>query len=207
MVPIHDSDVAEERWSRAEWENYELWEKVGVRLKRQKQLWILATVIVFMILSSVPVIMEYWPKWMCRSTSRHLAQLMNRLKHQAIVAQSAHRIRFDADGSLNYLVEVLPNCKAPQGFPIRRGILDFTPPFETNNEAYLLLSSEQGEAFNIPGLKREYCYDPLQGSGPASAGEVASGFGVIPAKDLEDKRTDRLSILLVTGQEGDLSFD
>ena len=50
MVPIHDTDVAEERWSQAEWENYELWEKVELKLKRKKQLWILATFLVFLAL-------------------------------------------------------------------------------------------------------------------------------------------------------------
>ena len=34
MVPIYESDVAEERWSKSEWNHYELWEKVEQRVRR-----------------------------------------------------------------------------------------------------------------------------------------------------------------------------
>lgn len=50
MVPIYDSDVAEERWSKAEWRNYELWEKLEQRQIRKKRLWIMATILVFLMI-------------------------------------------------------------------------------------------------------------------------------------------------------------
>ena len=27
MAPIYDTDIAQSRWDKADWENYELWEK------------------------------------------------------------------------------------------------------------------------------------------------------------------------------------
>src|SRR6185437_11560801 len=94
MVPIHDSDVGEQRWSKSEWENYELWEKVELRLKRQKRLWVFATIVIFLGLSAVPIVIERWPKWSSRSMAVTLAREINRMKRDSSIGRSAFRLRF-----------------------------------------------------------------------------------------------------------------
>ncbi len=203
MVPIHDTDVAEERWSQSEWQNYELWEKVESRFKRKRQLWILATIVVFIVLSSIPLVSERWPKWMTRRISRNLAQEMNRIKREASIDRAAYRLRFTTDGKLDFIVERLPECSASKGTLVRMGSL----VKESLRDDYLWVSSGRGVELGVPGLVSEFCYDYLTGSASALRGNTVNGFGIIPANDLTEKRLDRLTVLLLTGPSAESSFD
>lgn len=203
MVPIHDTDVAEERWSQAEWENYELWEKVELKLKRKKQLWILATVLVFLALSAVPIVVDRLPKWMTRSVARTLAQEINRIKREASTDRVAYRLKFPDTSKLDYVVEKLPSCGSQTGEVVRTGNL-----FQTKNPGdYSILNSSEGITHGVPGLIDRFCYDSLSGSSAELNGETAVGFGIIPVKDLTEKRMDRLTVLLLTGSSAEISFD
>ena len=203
MVPIHDTDLEQERWSKSAWENYELWEKVEGRLKRQRALWILATTIVVLVLSAVPIAVDRWPKWMTRSAARVLAQEVNRVKREATIDKTAYRIRFVSEGDLFYSVEKVLNCSAQSGELIRSGSLKT----RARNEKFSWISSEKGREIGIPGLVNEFCYDYLAGSGSALRGDPVVGFGIIPVNDLAGNRMDRLSILLLTGTSAEASFD
>lgn len=203
MVPIHDTDVASERWSKAEWENYELWEKVELRLKRQKRIWIFATLVLFLVLSSVPIVMDRWPKWATRLAARNLAQELNRLKREAIKERAAYRIRFIEEGKLNYAVERLADCSAVQG-ELKRTDSLVSPSVSV---LYASIFPLQAKELGIPGVVNEFCYDYLTGSGAIAKGESVVGFGIIPAKDLTEKRLDRLTVLLLSGPSAEMSFD
>jgi hypothetical protein len=203
MVPIHDTDVAHERWSKAEWENYELWEKVEVRLRRHKRIWILASFLVFISLSAVPIAIDRWPKWTTRFVARHLAQEINRIKREAIKSKAAYRIRFTGDSRLNYVVEQLTECASPQGEIKRAASL----VNDSLGDLYSWIAPLVGKDLGIPGVVGEFCYDYLAGSYAAQKGEAVIGFGIIPAKDLGEKRLDRLSLLLLSGPSGEMSFD
>jgi hypothetical protein len=203
MVPIHDTDVAQERWARAEWENYELWEKVELRLKKHKRRWVLATITLFLILSAVPIVMDRWPKWVTRSVAVELAREINRIKREASIERTAYRIRFGAGDGLNYSVEKIPNCAAGSGPSVRNGSLNRT--FFRSVSTWLAppLGSEMG----VPGLAISFCYDYLAGNGALVSGENVVGFGIIPVNDLAEKRLDRLTLLLLTGASAEISFD
>ncbi len=203
MVPIHDTDVAEERWLKAEWQNYELWEKIEFRLKRQKHLWIFSTFIVFIGLSAVPIVFDQMPKWATRSIARSLAQEMNQLKYEAIRSRAAYRLRFVEEGKLTFLVERLTNCSATSGEQIRTVHLRN----EFFGEKYTWISHSQGANLEVPGLTNELCYDALLGNGSLNPGQSVIGFGIVSVKDLMDKRLDRLSVLLLTGLGAEISFD
>ncbi len=200
MVPIHDTDVAEERWSKAEWERFELWEKVEVRLRRRKLLWILGTVVLFMSLSSIPIVWDRKPKWRTLSVARQLAQEINHLKGEASLAHQAYRIRFVAGGDFDYRVERAASCKPGEASTIVREGIIATPA-----EGVRLLDAEQGSKLDIPGLVTELCYDPLSDS-PESEGALRA-FGVIPANDLTDHRADRVSIVLLKSEIAEASFE
>lgn len=213
MAPIYESDVAEKRWSESEWNHYEFWERVELRLKRNQRLWIAAAVIVFLGISSIPVVIDQRPRWASLAMSRYLAQELNRMKREASLEHSAFRIRFLGNGSLDYVVEKSESCQSSTVLKVReKSLLSRTAPLLSQDAnqaapAFALLSSENGDSAGVPGLVTEFCYDPLQGSYPFVVGKPQIGFGIAPAHDLSAGRFDRLSVLLVSGASAELSFD
>ena len=203
MPPIHDTDLAEERWSQAEWGNYELWEKQELRLKRRNRIWIISTSIMFLVLSSIPILIDRWPKWYALSVARAVAEEINQIKKEAIINRAAYRLTFTESIGLAYSIEKVENCQAEKGDKIRTG--HFVT--EANREKYAWLTPAEGAELNIPGLVKEVCYDDLSGNSAFAHGEEVVGIGVIPANDLTEKRLDRVSVLLLTGPSAEISFN
>jgi hypothetical protein len=210
MVPIHDTDVGSERWAQEEWENYELWEKVEVRLRRQKRLWIFATALVFVVLSGIPIVIDRWPKWSSRVVLRHLVQEMSKMKREAGVLRGALRLRFLDSDQLTYQIEKVSDCQTSRpGEVMNSGRLGSVSgsglgPDQTH---FVLVDSKRGDELGVPGLQAEFCYDHLTGFGAASEGKEVVGFGVISSSDLIQKRLDRMSILLLSGPSAEVSID
>lgn len=203
MAPIYDTDIAQSRWDTADWENYELWEKVAHRHRRHRRNWIATTAVVFVLLSSIPIVMDRWDKWSTLAASRRLALEINRLKRDAGIEHAAYRLRFVEGGALEYRIEKATSCSDPQPVVSRTGRL-----FEgTAFSSYLLMSSAMGTEAGIPGLIQDFCYDYLSGSDTVLKGETIAGFGIAPVKDLAEKRLDRISILLVSGPSAMPVFD
>jgi hypothetical protein len=211
MVPIHDTDIAHERWAQAEWQYYELWEKVEVKLRRRKALWIIATLLVFLGLSSVPILVDRWPKWTALSANRKLAQQIGLLKAEvgapSVSDHQAFRVRFNPDHRLTYTVEKVETCADPIGAAstsvVRTG--DLLRQAHLND--YVLLNPAQGKELGVPGLVDSFCYDSLSGSTATAKDEAISGFGIVSVKDLAEKRTDRISLLIFKGPLAELSFE
>jgi len=209
MVPIHDTDLAEERWAKEDWKNYELWEKVEQREKRYRRLWVLGTLIVFLLLSSVPVILDRFPKWTTLKGARVLATELNRIKKDASVFHKSYRLRFPKAGILEYSVEELEYCGVKEGKKIRTGNLLSDP----NQKDYRLLTLDKGERLGVASVVREFCYDSLQGNlqlgarNDSGSHEKLSGFALISVKDLTQSRMDRVSVVFFKGQAAEISFD
>lgn len=205
MVPIHDSDIAEERWAQAEWQHYELWEKIEVKLRRRRNLWIAGAVSVFLLLSSVPIIMDHWPKWMSLKAARKLGDVINEVKNRSGIENQAYRLEFSADRRLSYSIFKVPNCAAP----ISAGTVEQTGTLlsTTRLDLFTLISASGGKELGIPGLTESFCYDPLTGSSSTSQAESISGFAIIPVKDLADHRQDRISLLIFKGPSAEVSFE
>jgi hypothetical protein len=200
MAPIHETDLAADRWEKAQWSQYELWERLEVRLRRRKLLWIAATLAVFLALSSIPIIIDRTPKWAAMSAARRLAQVVGGLKGEASTQHRAYRVRFGSEGSLQYTIEKVASCTdSVSGEVVRSGDL--------GRGDLVLLTPEQGLSLQIPEVVNSLCYDPYTGSSPAAQGKPLVGFAILSAKDLTTGRTDRLSVLLVQGPSAELSFD
>jgi len=203
MVPLHESDLAQDGWSKVEWENYELWEKVEVRLRRKKHLWVFVTLILFFALSSVPIVIDRWPKWTTRTIVRHLAQELNWVKREAGVHHAAYRLKLLSEGKFDFVVERLVNCDAAHGEEVKTGLLTNG----RNADHYSWITSIRGVELGIPGLVSEFCYDPLDGNSALRKGDVLAGFAVTPVRDLTEKRIDRITVLLLSGTNAEISFD
>lgn len=199
MAPIHDTDIASERWSQAEWQHYELWEKIEVRLRRRKGLWVMATAIVFLVLSAIPIWMDRWPKWKSLSMVRHLAREINQVKLLASTERNAYRLRFIDGGSLNYEIEKTTHCSDPRGEVMRTGHL--------GESGFALIDPDDGKTRGIPGLITSFCYDFLAGSEMILHGESLVGFAIAPVKDLAQSRSDRISTLILKGTSAEISFE
>lgn len=202
MVPIHDTDLAEERWLQGEWKNYELWEKVVARQKKRRKNLIFFAVFIFLALSSIPILGEQWPKWKTRSLSRKLAHKMSELKQRAVVSHKAYQIEFSSL-SLDFRVFEKVSCFSKKGKEVERGRLGGKEDFKQ----FIVIGTYLGQELKIPGLSNTFCYDPLAGSRYVQNDDLIQGFGIIPVKDLAQKRIDRVTILLLRGVSGEMSFD
>jgi len=219
MVPIHDTDVAQERWAQAEWQHYELWEKLEIKLRKRRNLWIVATAVVFLILSSIPILMDHSPKWASLHAARVLAEQIGWMKREAGTENSAFRLEFSPNHELSYTIRRVPSCAAPAGTGdlVRQGTL--LRPSKLGS--YRLLSPETGRALGIPGLVESLCYDPLLGSVTTPSADSVEGFGIVPVQDLPTAaspsvngqtvnpltREDRMAILIFKGPSAEISFE
>lgn len=203
MAPIHDSDIAEERWSKAEWESYELWEQVELREKRKRRIWIFSTLVLFLILSAVPIVMERWPRWTTRSLARQLAQQITQLKRLSGIARTPYRLRLIEGSQLQFRVERVTDCSAIQGELLETGQLGS----DRLKGEYTWVSESQGAQVGVPGLVNQFCYDPFMGSDALQKGQAVVGFGLIPVKDLAERRLDRMAVMLLSGPSGEISFE
>ncbi len=205
MCPIHETDRAQERWSRDEWKYLELWEKLEQRLKKFKRYWIYATVVLFLILSSIPVVIERLPHWKALKLSRSLAEEVAQLKLLASTTRKAHRLRFLDQSLLVFQIESAASCESTEAefVPIRAGALTS----ENEKNKVVLLNSEQAQQNQIPGVLTSICYDPVAGAQGLSQNEDLAGFALIPVKDLTEMRMDRIAILLLKGPSAEISFN
>lgn len=201
MAPVYDTDIAEKRWEDSRWDQYELWERVEQKLRRKKQAWVAGTAVLFLVLSSIPIVLERWPKWVGLTAARRLAQEINRVKRDAIVDRAAYRVRFLEPGSTRFVVERLKSCSDAQGETLREGAL------LPGGSDYTWVGEEEGARLGLPGLVHAFCFDYLAGSDLTLKGRAAAGFAVASVKDLAESKTERMAILLATGASAEISFE
>ncbi len=216
MVPIHDTDVAEKRWTDDEWRQFELWEKIELRLRRRKHVWIAITAALFLLLSSVPIALEMWPKWVGLHVSRQIAQEVNRLRGRAILEAGAQRIAFSTDAGLNYQIERAENCSSPAELwkPVKSGGFLRSKLGRSIAERFRVLDVDSGRALGVPSLVHQICFDAIHGfSGVTPPGQAqaqaskALGVAVARQIDIDEKRLDRVSVVLLTGNSAEVDFE
>lgn len=198
MAPIYETDLIGERTSPEEWRNFELWEVIEQRQKRNRRLWFIATAIVSLVLLSVPTVMENRSRWSALKISRLLAEKINSMKRLAAVNRTPYRISFEASKSSHYKIEKLVRCADSQGLLVEG-------PAPLQEEEYALLSPEKGKELGVPGLLTSFCYDPVIGS-PEIKEDAVSGFAIGAANDLEQQKYDAVSIVLLKGPLAEISF-
>jgi len=202
MAPIFETDIPDERWSQAQWKNYEPWEKVEQRRLFQRRVWIGVTCLLMLGLLAIPVVIDQRPLWLAQRTARALATELSRLKRDAGLEHSAYRISFEGNGSLRFRVEKLDSCIAKaQHITVREGNLSPDTP-----APLLLLSPTEGERAHLSGLVESFCYDSIGGAA-LSTSHSLGGFAIIPAGDQHEGRLDRLAIVTLDGPSANINFD
>lgn len=107
MAPIHDTDIAENRWSQAEWETYELWEKVEERQRRARAFWILGTIATFIIISAYPVVDQSRPKWLGERAAGKISYEINHLRTNAWIKHQVISLEWaSTGGALNVPIKL-----------------------------------------------------------------------------------------------------
>jgi hypothetical protein len=201
MCPIHETDQAEERWSQAEWEHYELWEKIEARARRIRRLWISGAVLAFFVLSAVPVIMDRGVQWKALSASREFGQKLNGLKREAGERQQAFRVRVHPTRAVALALEWGPRCDSPLFLPAQDLLLLESDPAR---ERLAFIRAERGKELGIPGLLDEFCYDPLLGSRQTPGDLDLAGFMIGPVSELAP---ERVASVLLHGPFAEISFE
>ncbi len=214
MAPVHDTDLENERWSQDEWRYFELWEKVEKRLRKKQRKIILLTMVVALIFSSVPVWIDRSIKWKGLSAIREVASLINHYKKESALQKRSFQLEFLSDPKPHVNVVALTQCQNGR-------ILDFQKmyPLENFNKpsdggSFRFLASEVAEQLGLPGATTSICLDHLtgvqvtsaEGQKPAKITPL-SAIILAPVKDLATSRLDRVSILMMKGKNGDISFN
>ncbi len=212
MVPVHESDVAENRWKDDEWRQFELWERIELRLRRKKTWIILAVAFVFIAILGAPVIEDRLPKWHALNAMRILAVRANQMKVDAAALGVPLRLRIEdsADGP-QYVIERVDQCDTNRGFS--NGIVEAKsarvwgggPLFESPERAheFVVFEPKFASALGLERVTTAVCYDPLG----TEAGEGIRALGILSAKDLTEKRLDRVAFLNFSGLFAEIDFD
>ncbi len=206
MVPIYDTDLAEERWQQAEWRSYELWEKIELRARRRRWLWMFAAFIVFVLLSAMPGVWEKLPRWQALALARQFAGEIAWIKKQASIDRRAYRIQLLHEGGhLLYRVERSLRCMGSPFEFVRENRL----PQPHEGQFFAWVNPSHSSLWGYPGILDSYCYSPYEGS---SKTELLA-FAIIPKRDLPDKdltnrpRMDRVAFVFVQGEDGKIELE
>jgi hypothetical protein len=201
MCPIHETDQAEERWSQAEWEHYELWEKIEARARKIRRIWISGALLAFLVLSAVPVVMDRGVQWKALKASREFGQKLNGLKREAGERQQAFRVRVHPTRALALGLEWGPHCASPLFTPAQDLVLLESDPARGRLG---WVRAERGKELGIPGLLDEFCYDPLNGSLQTPGDLDLAGFMIGPVSELAP---ERVASVLLRGPSAEISFE
>ncbi len=206
MVPVHDSDVAENRWREGEWRQFELWERIEQRLRR-KRTWIISGVVfVFLGLLAAPVIQDRVPQWRASQAMRMLAVRINQMKIDSASLGVPLRLRLEASAEgPSFQLEKVESCvKGEEGKVLLWGGGSL---FEDAEVARQFVVLDEAAGVGLDRLTTEFCYDPLRNE-PLPTGPFSrEAMGLAIAKDLTDRRADRFALLNFTGQFAEIDFD
>jgi hypothetical protein len=212
MVPFHDSDVAENRWREGEWRQFELWERIEHRFRRKRVWTVVATVILFLALLSIPIIRDRAPKWVAENAVRKLAIRANQMKVDSAALGVPLRLRLEPSPvGLEYVIEKVEACprgavsgtaKAPQEWT--RGPVFSKPKTGVN---FVVLSPERASELGLERVVSSLCYEPVLEPVVSDSPAIAYSIGILTAKDLTEGRLDRMAFLNFSGLSTEIDFD
>lgn len=205
MVPVHESDVAENRWNESEWRQFELWERIELRLRRKRTWTILGVVVVFIAILSISIFQDRMPKWRALKATRMLAVRANQMKVDAASLGVPLRLRIEnSDGGPLFIIEKVLSCvHSAEGTPQEwgRGTVFLRPEVGSR---YTALTPEIAREVGLERVSQSLCYDPTP---KEELNELTQAVGILSVRDLADRRLDRASFLNFSGQFAEIDFD
>lgn len=93
-----------------EWRNFELYEKIRVRERRQRFWTITLAAFLFLALCSVPVIQDRLPKWQSLDAALEISLEIEHLKTRAIQEKRSAWLRFSGPGE--FRVDFVSDCES-----------------------------------------------------------------------------------------------
>lgn len=204
MVPIHESDVAENRWKESEWNAYELWEAVEIR-ERHRRLWLVAfCAVIALVILALPIYQEQLPKWRGLRFARILSDRLLDIRKDAAHAQKRFFVKIgqDSEGRIHgdvFDAATEQDC-VQQAQSNSAPIFSF-PVIDEGQKEISLVTFSDSERLGLRGVVESVCFDPFR----ESDGESKT-FAFIPVKDLTDYRQDRISTVTVL-DAASFSFD
>lgn len=202
MVPIHESDVAENRWKDDEWRQFELWERIEFRLRRKRVWLIAASVLIFTSILAIPVIEERLPKWRALNAMRLLAVRANQMKVDAASLGVPLRLRIEnSSEGPKYLIERVESCVSG----VEAKIWGEGSVFENSERGseYLVFDPKSANAEGLERVTSEVCFDPVG----MEHHDGVKALGILTAKDLTEHRLDRVAFLNFSGLFAEIDFD
>lgn len=206
MVPIHESDVAENRWKDDEWRQFELWERIEYRLRRRRT-WIIAAVaLTFIAILAGPIIQDRTPKWRALGAMRALAMKANQMKVDSASLGVPLRLhlRTTAEGP-EFLVERVEAClEKPAPISENRiwGGGKLIQKREVASE-FVVLTPENASSLGLERVVTSLCFDPMK----SEAKNATQAVGILSVKDLAVRRTDRVAFMNFSGLFAEIDFD
>jgi hypothetical protein len=202
MVPIYETDLSRERTRPSEWDDYEFWEKVEAREKKKQRLYVLLTLMVSLVLLSLPIWKESLPRWHALRAANEVSQLLAQMRLRATVERAPFVLKFDPAGALRYRITKVDACGAartPGEYP---SSLKMPATSDVRR-----LTTLEGDHLGVPGLIGEVCYDPTRGFVFDEGTQSVAGFAVGSANDLATGRVDRVSVVLLHSGSAEISFN
>jgi len=202
LVPIHESDLAENRWKDDEWRQFELWERIELRLRKKRGWIILGACFIFISILAAPVISDRLPKWRALHAMRALAVHANQMKVDAASLGVPLRLRIEnsAEGPL-YLIERVDRCDSPSQIKVWGGGTIFSEP--SRGSQFSIFDPKDAGSEGLERVTTAVCYDPLS----VEEAKPVQALGILTVKDLAERRLDRIAFLNFSGLFAEIDFD
>jgi hypothetical protein len=212
MVPFHDSDVAENRWKEGEWRQFELWERIEYRFRRKRVWTVIAALVLFLAILSIPIIRDRAPKWVAKNAMRKLAIRANQMKVDSAALGVPLRLRLESTSQgLEYVIEKVDACPNGTSPGAPAAAQEWTrgsvfPKLRTSL-SYVILSADKAAELGLERVVSALCYEPVVEPVATDTPEIAYAIGVLSAKDLAEGRLDRTAFLNFSGLSTEIDFD
>lgn len=186
-----------------DWGDYELWEKIEIRMRKRKRWIVAAAVLLFLILSAVPVVMDRQPRWQAYRVARGLTQILSGVKTRAAADAVAYRVTVAPDLSLVVEKATAESVRCTQTGAGLWSAVDMSADgqmaqwlAQAQGFGIALLPMDIAQAQGLDRATNQFCYEPIAvDAAPATGGARADGIGLLPRADLETERFDRLVVL------------
>jgi hypothetical protein len=180
-----------------EWRNFELYEKIRIRERRQRFWTIGFAIMLFFGLCSIPVIRERMPKWQSLQAANEVSLELEHMKTRAIQEKRAAVMSFTEAGG--FRVEFVTDCSSKSS-----PALEKEGHWQNLDGSLKVLSTQELAQHFISLGTYEVCFDPVFG---LSGVKTRLVLVIAPVKDLAEGNLERASYVELEGESAKISVN